>query len=406
MNKSLKKLQHFPWNPSPSFPKIIPYQKTFQNSNKKDKISLFSLEYKKNGKPYISPSIKKSMNSYTSQKIQRFGYLPLNGDENFTKKSAELILSKKTNLSDFDDFVINQSLGSSGGILLSFYLLKNIYKSNKIYFPNKSNIFQSNLAENLGFDVSFFNFFDFDKNFLDFEKCCFDLKKIENGSIVFFEPINHSSGFTFENWQWEEIAKISKKNNFVVILNLPNFGFYKGSFSEDSEIINFFLDENIQLLISNGLSSSFSLYGHRLGSFLMMNQEKKKVPLIKDMLAHITRNTYNFYPRYSSDIANTVFNNENLFSELKKNLLENVEDLNMKKKALFKFLFKENYDFWKFMENQNGLFLYTGLNEKQILDLREKFGIFILNCGKLNISELEFSNIEYVAKSFNSVIRS
>ena len=407
---SLKKLPYFPWKPNPNFTKSFPYLKNFQNCTNKSKINLFSLEYKKNGESFICPSVQKAMNLYTSQKIQRFGYLPLNGDEDFVRKNCELILNKNkkngklAGIFDYNEIVVNQALGASGGVLLSFYLLKSIYKSNKIYFPNKTSPFQSNLAENLGFEVSFFKFFDFNQNKLDFENCLYDLDKIDNGSIIFFEPINHSSGLTFENSQWEEIAEICKKKNFLLILNLPNFGSYKGSFSNDSEIIQSFVNKNIQLLISNGLSSSFSLYGHRLGSLLMLNQSEKKIPLLKDLLAHITRNTYNFYPRYSSDIANIIFKKENLFEELQNNLFENFCDLEEKKKMFFKFLFKRNYPFWKNMENQNGMFLFTGLNGKQNFYLREKFGIHIFLCGKLSISELNNENMEYIADCLNEAL--
>lgn len=51
------------------------------------------------------------------------------------------------------------------------------------------------------------------------------------------------------------------------------------------------------------------------------------------------------------------------------------------------------------------MFCYTGLSSKQVLAIREKFHIFLLESGRASISGLNSSNVGYVAKAIDWVVR-
>lgn len=41
---------------------------------------------------------------------------------------------------------------------------------------------------------------------------------------------------------------------------------------------------------------------------------------MEKFLGHITRNTYNFYPRFSSDIAKIILNDEKMINNLQRDI--------------------------------------------------------------------------------------
>ena len=59
------------------------------------------------------------------------------------------------------------------------------------------------------------------------------------------------------------------------------------------------------MLVGVGLSSTFSMQGHRIGILSVCNLQQNKQN-IESFLGHITRNTYNFYPRFASDVAKII----------------------------------------------------------------------------------------------------
>lgn len=89
-------------------------------------------------------------------------------------------------------------------------------------------------------------------------------------------------------------------------MDLPHFGYFSGNFVEDGKVARMFKDSSIVTLVVTGLSSSFSAHGLRLGHFSVLNFKKNEVSNIYDLMGHITRNTYNFYPRYPSDYAKII----------------------------------------------------------------------------------------------------
>jgi aspartate/tyrosine/aromatic aminotransferase len=378
------------------------------NSSRSVKINLNQKEYKKNDSNFIFPSIKTAMSLYYSECSQRFGYLPLNGDQKFIRHSTKLLLPDSDE-SEFQNIAVNQTLGSTGGVLLGLYVLKFLYKNdikNSIYVPNIINCEKIRLFKTLDFTPKFYNYTinEFTKT-LDFEAFLTSLKKIKKGSLVYMEPINNLSCLSFESKQWKEISQLCYDRELMVFMNLHNFGLESGSFQNDAAIFNIFAQKN-QLMVSVGLSGAFSLYGHGLGSLLVFNQSQNQIDPLRQFMAHITRNTYNFYPRYASDIANVVFDSSELLAQLKQDLNSYHFDLIEKKNMLIESLEKDK-DFSKsdFFKKQKGMFLFTQLDYDKIQIMREKYQIDLMDNGLLNLSCITKNNVHDISIALNEMLK-
>ena len=51
---------------------------------------------------------------------------------------------------------------------------------------------------------------------------------------------------------------------------------------------------------------------------------------------------------------------------------------------------------WSHITKQNGMFAYTGLTQPQVLELREKYGIYFPNDGRISIASVNQKNIDYL----------
>jgi aspartate/tyrosine/aromatic aminotransferase len=51
---------------------------------------------------------------------------------------------------------------------------------------------------------------------------------------------------------------------------------------------------------------------------------------------------------------------------------------------------------FSFIERQNGMFSFSGLNDDQVRFLREEKGIYLVKGGRLNVAGLNTGNLAYV----------
>ena len=65
---------------------------------------------------------------------------------------------------------------------------------------------------------------------------------------------------------------------------------------------------------------------------------------------------------------------------------------------------EENLTRFSFIKDQHGMFSYSGLGIKHAAQLREKFGIYILDSGRICIAALNKNNLKYVTNAISTVI--
>ena len=58
----------------------------------------------------------------------------------------------------------------------------------------------------------------------------------------------------------------------------------------------------------------------------------------------------------------------------------------------------------EFLKMQKGIYMFLDLNEKQNNSLAEEFGIFLCGGGRVNLSAINDSNIQYFVSSLKSVL--
>ena len=50
------------------------------------------------------------------------------------------------------------------------------------------------------------------------------------------------------------------------------------------------------------------------------------------------------------------------------------------------------------------MFSFTGLSSDEVNQLKEKFSIYIVNSGRINVAGVTSKNVSYIAKAISSVI--
>lgn len=187
-------------------------------------------------------------------------------------------------------------------------------------------------------------------------------------------------------------------------------GFASGSLSQDNFAIRYFIEQGFELIIAQSFAKNFGLYGERAGAFHFVASQsegaKDVVKRVASQLAILQRSEISNPPAYGARIASTVLNDKALFSEWEDNLRTMSGRIIDMRKALKSHLDKlETPGTWDHITSQIGMFSFTGLNEKQVLAIREKWHVYMTKNGRISMAGLNTNNVEYFAKALDDVVR-
>ncbi len=328
----------------------------------------------------------------TNEKNQ---YLGIKGDQRLVKFTNKLLFNNVPE-STTNKFHTLQTCGGTGALSMVASCLR-LFSSreNNIIIPQPSWANHYNIFEKTG---SIYQIPYIKKNkiaFLD------DVKKINNEdhNILLLQTSCHNpTGIDLHPDEWEEVFDVCEKKDVTLIMDSAYIGMGNG-ISKDIEPVIKAFDKKIDLFVCVSYSKIASLYGHRLG--LMYFKPKEQNKNISDNFEYLSRISQSNPPRMGSDILLEKYENnpEKLASEVQ----DMADRIKTTRKNLQYNLNKYNiFDF----ERGNGMFSLLPFNEEQIATLRNKYNIFVLPNGRINICGVNDYNLDYVSDAFSKILQS
>ena len=295
-----------------------------------------------------------------------FKYLPSSGCPKFIEKSRKFIFNSN------NDFLGYQTLSGTGALWLAKQIL-DLMNFNKIYLP----------------DLTWSNHMKQFENYNTYNYFNFDYKDIEPSVFLFHSCCHNPSGIDYTKEQWDKIRDYIYNGKHIVIFDNAYQGLASGNPEEDNYAIKEFANKKIPIIVCTSHSKNLGLYNQRLGSLFT----NLKIEYLDDHIMQIIRKTYSNPPAFGTMIMNNVD-----YNEWKNECAIIVNKLNNKKKVLNNLLNNK----WENILNTKGLFYMVPLTKNQIIMLREKYSIYMLENGRMNIAGLDDDKMEYFANIINS----
>ena len=246
---------------------------------------------------------------------------------------------------------------------------------------------------------------------LDFDGMISALKSAPEGSIILLHACAHNpTGVDPTQDQWKEIAKVMKERKQFPFFDTAYQGFASGSLSKDGWAIRYFVDQGFELVIAQSYAKNFGLYGERAGCFHFVTSPSPNaqdtISRVGSQLAILQRSEISNPPAYGARIASLVLNDPKLFEQWEKDLVTmSGRIIEMRKALRSKLEELSTPGTWHHITDQIGMFSFTGLNEDQVAQLREKFHVYMTKNGRISMAGLNTHNVDYFAKAVDSVVR-
>jgi aspartate/tyrosine/aromatic aminotransferase len=284
------------------------------------------------GLPLVLSSVRKAESQILQKQLNK-EYLPIEGDPEFLRCAAQLLLGECSPLLQSHTFFNAQTIGGSGalriaGEFLSKQISKTIFISQPSW-PNHKLIF-----ERSGLNVGSYPYFDAKTHSIDFDGLCKAIKNMPASSIILMHGCCHNpTGLDPSFEQWKELSNLIKQQRVIPIFDIAYQGFGRGV-EEDAEAIRYFAHEGHEMIVCYSFAKNFGIYGERVGSIFIFTEKEESIKSIASQLKVMIRGSYSTPPLQGERIVTTILKSQELTQEWEAELKNMRDRINEMRKAL------------------------------------------------------------------------
>jgi aromatic-amino-acid transaminase len=333
------------------------------------------------------------------------GYLPIDGIAAYDAAVKGLVFGADSEPVTSGRIATVQAVGGTGGLKVGADFLKRLNPDAKVMISDPSWENHRALFTNAGFVVESYRYYNEQTRGLDFTGMLEDLNAAPVGTIILLHACCHNpTGYDISPAQWDEVIAVIKAKFLVPYLDMAYQGFGFG-IAEDGAVIGKFVASGLNFFVSTSFSKSFSLYGERVGALSVLCQDKEEAGRVLSQLKVVIRTNYSNPPTHGGAIVAGVLNNPELRALWEKELGEmRVRIKAMRQKLVDGLKAAGVAQDMSFITQQIGMFSYSGLSKDQMVRLRNEFGVYGTDTGRMCVAALNSKNIDYVCASIAKVI--
>jgi aromatic-amino-acid transaminase len=333
------------------------------------------------------------------------GYLPIDGIAAYDQAVQKLLFGNDSPLIAAGRVITTQAVGGTGALKIGADFLKQLLPNAVVAISDPSWENHRALFENAGFPVQNYRYYDAATHDVNRAGLLEDLNALPSGSIVVLHACCHNpTGVDLSPADWNNVLEVVKAKGHVPFLDMAYQGFGDG-IDEDAAAVRLFAESGLNFFVSSSFSKSFSLYGERVGALSIVSESKEESVRVLSQVKRVIRTNYSNPPTHGASIVAAVLNSPELRAQWEAELAEMRLRIRGMRTQMVDFLAKNapQRDF-SFVGRQRGMFSYSGLTVEQVLRLRNEFGIYALDTGRICVAALNQSNIDAVSKAIVEVI--
>ncbi|RDW93936.1 Aspartate aminotransferase [Aspergillus mulundensis] len=391
----------------------------FQADDHPQKVSLGAGVYRdESSKPWVLPSVKEAKKRLHEQELNH-EYLPIQGSEPFLTAARELILGPAQS----ENTVISiQTISGTGANHLAAAFLSQHLKPKHVFFSDPTWSNHSLVWEVAAPDVvqKTYPYYLPASRSLDFEGMMSTLEStaVEDDIVVLHACAHNPTGIDPSREQWRTLAELMKRKRLFPVFDSAYQGFATGDVDADAWAVRYFQQTLFGATeseprpqgmgIAQSFAKNFGLYGERVGAFHLVLPPRAPAAGARSQLLRLVRAEMSNAPLFGCRVVAMILSDPELRTRWK----EDLQTMSGRIKRMRSILRREiekhpksEVGDWKHLEDQIGMFSYTGLREEQVLRLKDVHHVYLMRNGRASLSGLTEANAEYVADAIAEVMR-
>lgn len=282
-----------------------------------------------------------------------------------------------------------------------------MYPSKTVAIPKPTWGNHKGVLNHIGYtDLRTYRYLDPKTQSLDINGLLEDLNDTPEKSIVLLHTCaQNPCGVDPSNEEWKLICDVIEKRKLLPVFDTAYQGFVSGDPDVDAWAIRYFDNRGMEMFVCQSFAKIFGLYNERCGALTVVCKSSQIAMNVMSNLKIMARRNYSNPPNHGGRIVATILNNKALYSEWKDQLRGMADRILQCRKLLYNKLVElDTPGDWHHIINQKGMFTFTGLTPKQVAVLKEKYHIYMLASGRINMCPINGKNLNYIAQAFKDVV--
>jgi aromatic-amino-acid transaminase len=384
---------------------ILGLNEQFAADTNPNKVNLgVGVYYDENGKLPLLECVQRTERQLVETPKAR-GYLPIDGIAAYDAGVKNLVFGADSEPVKSGRVATVQALGGTGGLKVGADFLRKLKPDAKVLISDPSWENHRALFAQAGFTVENYPYYNAGKRGIDFDGMLTALDTAPAGTVVVLHACCHNpTGYDLTPAQWDQVVAVVKQRALVPFLDMAYQGFGQG-IEEDGAAVRKFTASGQSFFVSTSFSKSFSLYGERVGALSVLCPNKDEADRVLSQLKVVIRTNYSNPPTHGGSVVAAVLNTPELRAQWEQELAAMRSRIKQMREALVEKLKAAGVrEDMSFITRQVGMFSYSGLSKDQMVRLRNEFGVYGTDTGRMCVAALNGKNIDYVCQSIAKVL--
>ncbi|MDR7341814.1 aspartate aminotransferase [Pantoea alhagi] len=377
----------------------------FRADDRPNKINLGIGVYKdETGQTPVLTSVKKA-EQYLLENETTKNYLSIDGLADFARCTQTLLFGQDSAIVSAKRARTAQTPGGTGALRVAADFLATQTSAKRVWISNPSWPNHKNVFNSAGLEVCEYDYYDAESHQLDFDAMLASLRGAKAGDVVLFHGCCHNpTGIDPTAEQWSQLAELSKASGWLPLFDFAYQGFARG-LEEDAEGLRIFAASHEELIVASSYSKNFGLYNERVGAFTLVAAEANVADTAFSQVKYTIRANYSNPPAHGAAVVATILGNDALRAIWQQELTDMRQRIHRMRQLFVNTLQEKgaNRDF-SFIIRQNGMFSFSGLNKDQVIRLREEFGVYAVNSGRVNVAGMTPDNMAALCEAIVAVL--
>ena len=332
-------------------------------------------------------------------------YLSIEGPAEYGRAVRELMFGADHEIVKSNRACTAQCPGGTGALRVAADFTRKLFPNATVWFstptwPNHQGIFKS-----AGLAVASYPYFDAAKNSLDLSGMISALNTVAAGDVVVLHGCCHNpSGVDPTPEQWVQIADVVLRRGALPLLDFAYQGFGRG-LKEDSVGLLTLARPGAEMLVASSFSKNFGLYNERVGALTLVAKDAAVAETALSQIKTCIRTNYSNPPSHGGAIVTAVLKDSALRQQWDAELAEMRNRINGMRTLFQQTMESRNTGRdWSFITQQTGMFSFSGLKPDQVDILRDKFAIYIVRDGRINVAGMSAETMDRLCDAIVSVL--
>jgi len=358
-----------------------------------------------NGKPFLFRAVEKAQQEIVDQKMDK-EYTSMEGIATFNDVVQKFLFGENHPLVRDKKIVTFQTLSAIGALRVGLEFLSTHMEAGVLLSEPTGECYVETIQRSR-LSYAKYPYLDPKSMELDFDGICRAFSAAKPGTILILNAAAHNpTGVDPTPEQWRILAKLAKSKGLLPFFDSSSQGLASGNLDNDVRPIHIFLEEGLQMLIAQSFSKNMGLYGDRVGAIHIVCTSSDIAHIVATQLNLTVRCMYGIPPIHGGRIVEKILRNPQYKAEWKQDLQMISDRLKQTRALLFAEIKALNIPGnWSHITKQTGLYWYTGLTMEQNETLAQKHKIPFIKQGRMNISYVNQTNVNFIARAIKDVVQ-